>query len=419
MIDLKLLKNNLKDIERKINSRGESFDLSTIVLDYERKNSLQIEIEDLRNQKKQVSKEIGELKKNKSNSSEQEKRSDDLSTNLSKLEKSFEELDEKVNENLSFIPNIPHEKCPNGNSEENNVEVYRKEYKNPKTSLDHVEIGEKIDSINFDDATKVVGPRFVVLKNKLAQMHRALIQLMLDEAMKNNYQECYVPHIVNSNSLFGTGQLPKFADDSFKLENEEKYLIPTAEVPLTNLFRDKQLAVDELPVMVTAHTPCYRSEAGSYGKDTRGMIRQHQFEKVELVQIVHPSNSNNALNSLISHASSILDMLEISYRHVELCTGDLGFSASKTIDIEVWLPSQETFREISSCSNFTDFQARRMNIKIKDEKEKILAHTINGSGLAVGRCLVAIMENYFDENKGLIVPEALKKYLNFEFIPLK
>ena len=279
--------------------------------------------------------------------------------------------------------------------------------------------GPRNNPSDFDDATKVVGPRFVVLKNKLAQMHRALIQLMLDEAMKNNYQECYVPHIVNSNSLFGTGQLPKFADDSFKLENEEKYLIPTAEVPLTNLFRDKQLAVDELPVMVTAHTPCYRSEAGSYGKDTRGMIRQHQFEKVELVQIVHPSNSNNALNSLISHASSILDMLEISYRHVELCTGDLGFSASKTIDIEVWLPSQETFREISSCSNFTDFQARRMNIKIKDEKEKILAHTINGSGLAVGRCLVAIMENYFDENKGLIVPEALKKYVNFEFIPLK
>ena len=419
MIDLKLLKNNLKDIEKKINSRGESFDLSTIVLDYEKKNSLQIEIEDLRNQKKQISKEIGELKKNKSNSSEQEKRSDELSTNLSKLEKSFEEVDEKVNKNLSLIPNIPHEKCPNGSSEEDNVEVHRKEFKNPKTNLDHVEIGEKIDSINFDDATKVVGPRFVVLKNKLAQMHRALIQLMLDEAMKNNYQEYYVPHIVNSNSLFGTGQLPKFAEDSFKIENDEKYLIPTAEVPLTNLFRDKQLAVDELPVMVTAHTPCYRSEAGSYGKDTRGMIRQHQFEKVELVQIVHPSSSNNALNSLISHASSILDMLEISYRHVELCTGDLGFSASKSIDIEVWLPSQETFREISSCSNFTDFQARRMNIKIKDEKEKILAHTINGSGLAVGRCLVAIMENYFDENKGLIVPEALKKYVNFEFIPLK
>jgi seryl-tRNA synthetase len=242
---------------------------------------------------------------------------------------------------------------------------------------------------------------------------------MLDEAMKNNYQEYYVPHIVNSISLFGTGQLPKFADDSFKVENEEKYLIPTAEVPLTNLFRDKQLSVDELPVMVTAHTPCYRSEAGSYGKDTRGMIRQHQFEKVELVQIVHPNDSDGALDNLIAHASSILDMLEISYRHVELCAGDLGFSASKTVDIEVWLPSQKTFREISSCSNFTDFQARRMNIKVKDEKEKILAHTINGSGLAVGRCLVAIMENYFDENKGLIVPKALKKYLNFEFIPLK
>jgi len=419
MIDLKLLKNNLKDIEKKINSRGESFDLSNIVLDYEKKNSLQIEIEDLRNQKKKISKEIGELKKNKSNSSEQEKRSDELSADLFKLEKSFEEVDKKVYKNLSLIPNIPHEKCPNGNSEEDNVEVHRKEHNNPETSLDHVEIGEKIDSINFDDATKVAGPRFVVLKNKLAQMHRALIQFMLDEAIKNNYQERYVPHIVNSNSLFGTGQLPKFAEDSFKVENEEKYLIPTAEVPLTNLFRDKQLTLNELPVMVTAHTPCYRSEAGSYGKDTRGMIRQHQFEKVELVQIVHPSNSNNALNSLISHASSILDMLEISYRHVELCTGDLGFSASKTIDIEVWLPSQKTFREISSCSNFTDFQARRMNIKIKDEKEKILAHTINGSGLAVGRCLVAIMENYFDENKGLIVPEVLKKYVNFEFIPLK
>ena len=419
MIDLKLLKNNLKDIEKKINSRGENFDLSTIVSDYEKKNSLQIDIEELRNQKNQISKEIGELKKNKSNSSEQEKRSDELSANLSKLEKSFEDIEEKVNRNLSLIPNIPHDKCPNGINEEDNVEVHRKEYNNPKTGLDHVEVGEKIDSINFDDATKVAGPRFVILKNKLAQMHRALIQLMLDEAMKNNYQEYYVPHIVNSNSLFGTGQLPKFAEDSFKIKDEEKYLIPTAEVPLTNLFRDKQLTLNELPVMVTAHTPCYRSEAGSYGKDTKGMIRQHQFEKVELVQIVHPSDSNNALNSLISHASSILDMLEISYRHVELCVGDLGFSASKTVDIEVWLPSQKTFREISSCSNFTDFQARRMNIKIKDEKEKILAHTINGSGLAVGRCLVAIMENYFDENKGLIVPEALKKYVNFEFIPLK
>ena len=419
MIDLKLLKNNLMDVEKRINSRGESFNLRTIVLDYEKKNSLQFEIEELRNQKKQISKEIGELKKNNLNSTEQEKRSDVLSVNLSELEKSFEKFDKKVNENLSLIPNIPHERCPKGNSEQDNVEVHRKEYNNPKAALDHVEIGEKINSINFDDATKVSGPRFVVLKNKLAQMHRALIQFMLDEAIKNNYQECYVPHIVNSNSLFGTGQLPKFAEDSFKLENEEKYLIPTAEVPLTNLFRDKQLTVNELPVMVTAHTPCYRSEAGSYGKDTRGIIRQHQFEKVELVQIVHPSDSYNALNNLISHASSILDMLEISYRHVELCAGDLGFSASKTVDIEVWLPSQKTFREISSCSNFTDFQARRINIKIKDVKEKVLAHTINGSGLAVGRCLVAIMENYFDENEGLIVPEVLKKYLNFEFIPLK
>jgi seryl-tRNA synthetase len=256
-----------------------------------------------------------------------------------------------------------------------------------------------------------------VLKGKLAQLQRALTQFMLDEAKSNGYEEYYVPYIVNSDSLTGTGQLPKFEDDQFKV-SEDKYLIPTAEVPLTNLMRNETIDANILPIKMTSHTPCFRAEAGSYGKDTRGMIRQHQFEKVELVKFVHPDNSEAELEGLINDASEILNKLKLTHRKVLLCTGDLGFSAAKTIDLEVWLPSQNCYREISSCSNFRDFQARRMNTKVKDGKNKFLPHTINGSALAVGRTLLAIIENYYEKGVGIHIPKALEPYLDFNLIEI-
>ena len=277
---------------------------------------------------------------------------------------------------------------------------------------------ELIELLDFNSANKLSGSRFVVLKGKLAQLQRALIRFMLDEATSNGYEEYYVPYIVNSESLIGTGQLPKFEDDQFSV-GEGKYLIPTAEVPLTNILRNEAISVDDIPIKMTAHTPCFRAEAGSYGKDTRGMIRQHQFEKIELVKFVHPNESEKALDELVSHASKILDKLELSYRKVVLCSGDLGFSAAKTIDLEVWLPSQKCFREISSCSNFRDFQTRRMNTKIIDGSTKTYPHTLNGSALAVGRTLLAILENYYENGVGVHIPKVLSAYLTFDLIEIK
>ena len=332
-----------------------------------------------------------------------------LSNEIQILQKKFDVLNNKLEKELLLIPNIPDDDVPEGTDESSNLELEKIIYKQSDNGPDHVEIGELIELLDFNTANKLSGSRFVVLKGKLAQLQRALIKFMLDEAASNGYEEYYVPYIVNSESLIGTGQLPKFEDDQFSV-GEGKYLIPTAEVPLTNILRNEAISVDDIPIKMTAHTPCFRAEAGSYGKDTRGMIRQHQFEKIELVQITHPNNSMDCLENLLDNACEILKKLELPYQIVELCAGDLGFSSAKTFDIEVWMPSQNKYREISSCSNFTDFQARRSNIKFKSKEGNSFAHTINGSGLAVGRCLIALIENNFDGKDTINIPNCLEQY---------
>ena len=304
------------------------------------------------------------------------------------------------------MPNIPDDSVPMGVSEEDNKVISQHGEIKTINTLDHLEITKKIDT---ELAAKLSGSRFAVLKGDLAKLQRSLISFMIDSAIENGYKEYYVPFMANEESLIGTGQLPKSEEDLFKT-SDKLYLIPTAEVPLTNLFRDEFLNEKDLPMKVTSHTPCFRSEAGSYGKDTRGLIRQHQFEKIELVQITHPNDSMDCLETLLNNACEILNKLELPYQIVELCTGDLGFSSAKTFDIEVWMPSQNKYREISSCSNFTDFQARRSNIKYKSKDGNNFVHTINGSGLAVGRCLIALIENNFDGKEAINVPSCLEPY---------
>ena len=380
-------------------------------IDSERK-TLQVLVEDLKSQKNNLSKEFGELKKNNQDTSE-------LSNQLKEIKKRLEEKEDSLNTILSGlkdflldIPNIPHKDVEPGSSEEDNKVIRTFGDIQKKDSIDHLDISSDID---IESAVKIAGSRFAVLNNDIAKLHRALISFMLDIAEKNGYEERYVPYIANSKSLIGTGQLPKFEDDLFKV-SDDLYLIPTAEVPLTNLFADSLLEKDSLPAKVASHTPCFRSEAGSYGKDTRGLIRQHQFEKVEIVQVVHPDKSEEALEDLLSNAEEILQLLELPYQVVQLCGGDLGFSSSKTYDIEVWLPSQNKYREISSCSNFTDFQSRRSKIRLNEDGNKILPHTLNGSALAVGRTLVAIIENFYDEKNSIRIPKPLQKYLNKDVI---
>ena len=417
MIDLKEIKTDLENNIEKLKSKGCEVDIKEVISLQEKKNSTQTSVDELKQEKNNLSKRIGQESANGSDVNKLKAEAEKINKKIDAEVVRFNSLQSKFSELVAQIPNLPDDDVPRGDSEDHNIVldevVYRKE-----EGLDHVEIGNKLGLLDFDLANKISGSRFVVLKGKLAQLQRALIQFMLDHAEANGYSEYYVPLIVNSESLFGTGQLPKFEEDQFSV-GQDKYLIPTAEVPLTNFIRDKVLDGDELPLKLCAHTPCFRSEAGSYGKDTKGMIRQHQFEKVEIVQIVHPENSEEVLDELVTNAKSLLDHLELSYRTVNLCSGDLGFSAAKTIDIEVWLPSQNRYREISSCSNFKCFQARRLNSKAKDKSGKFIPHTLNGSALAVGRCLVAIIENYFDKNKGILVPKALKKYLKFDCIELQ
>jgi len=324
-------------------------------------------------------------------------------------------VQDQLDDLVQGIPNIPHESVPAGNDEDDNIEVRR--WGEPRSFdfevKDHVDLGAALNGLDFDTAAKITGSRFSQMRGGLASLHRALTQFMLNtHIQEHGYEEVYVPYIVNRESLYGTGQLPKFEEDLFKLDDErEFYLIPTAEVPITNIYRNE--IVDDLPVKFVSHTPCFRSEAGSYGRDTRGMIRQHQFEKVEMVQFVHPEQSWDALETLVGHAEAILQKLELPYRTVVLCGGDLGFSAAKTYDIEVWLPSQEKYREISSCSNFADFQARRMKARYRkaDGKPELL-HTLNGSGLAVGRTLLAVMENYQQADGSIAIPAALQPLMN-------
>ena len=418
MIDITQLKEHLDHHKKKLALKGYTGNLDEIISKHESKNNIQVKLDDLKNKKNVLSKEIGTLAQKGESIDEQKKQSEELSNEIQILQEEFDVLNSNLEKELLLIPNIPDDDVPEGTDESSNLELEKIIYKQSDNGPDHVEIGELIELLDFNSANKLSGSRFVVLKGKLAQLQRALIRFMLDEAASNGYEEYYVPYIVNSESLIGTGQLPKFEDDQFSV-GEGKYLIPTAEVPLTNILRNEAISVDDIPIKMTAHTPCFRAEAGSYGKDTRGMIRQHQFEKIELVKFVHPNESEKALDELVSHASKILDKLELSYRKVVLCSGDLGFSAAKTIDLEVWLPSQKCFREISSCSNFRDFQTRRMNTKIIDGSTKTYPHTLNGSALAVGRTLLAILENYYENGVGVHIPKVLSAYLTFDLIEIK
>ena len=418
MIDIAHIKENLEHYKKKLGLKGYTGNLDEIISGHESKNIIQVELDDLKNKKNVLSKEIGTLAQKGESIVEQKEQSEVLSDEIQILQKKFDVLNNKLEKELLLIPNIPDDDVPEGTDELSNLELEKIIYNQSDSGPDHVEIGELIELLDFNTANKLSGSRFVVLKGKLAQLQRALIRFMLDEAASNGYEEYYVPYIVNSESLMGTGQLPKFADDQFSV-GEGKYLIPTAEVPLTNVYRNEVIPTDDLPIKMTSHTPCFRAEAGSYGKDTRGMIRQHQFEKIELVKFVHPNESEKALFELVSHASKILDKLELSYRKVVLCSGDLGFSAAKTIDLEVWLPSQKCFREISSCSNFRDFQTRRMNTKLTDGSTKTYPHTLNGSALAVGRTLLAILENYYENGVGVHIPKVLNDYLTFDLIEIK
>ncbi len=418
MIDPKWIRNNPDELASKL--RKKNFDLDTAALaelDGRRKD-LQLETEALQNERNSRSKDIGKAKAAGKDISEILKTMESLKQELEQKKQQLDNLQEEWNDYLLGIPNIPFDAVPEGADESANKLV--SEWGTVRSFdfdvKDHTEIGEQLNSLDFAAAAKLTGARFVVMKGQLAQLHRALIQFMLDiHTGEHDYTEVNVPYIVNSDSLIGTGQLPKFEEDQFKIQGEQEfYLIPTAEVPVTNLVRDEILEADSLPLRYVSHTPCFRSEAGSYGKDTRGMIRQHQFEKVELVQIVTPDTSSEALEELTHHAEIILQRLELPYRKVVLCGGDLGFGSALTYDLEVWLPSQEAYREISSCSCYTDFQARRMQARWRNPEtgKPELVHTLNGSGLAVGRTLIAILENYQNADGTVRIPNALKPYLN-------
>tara|TARA_B100000945_G_scaffold227226_1_gene183862 strand:+ start:736 stop:1983 length:1248 start_codon:yes stop_codon:yes gene_type:complete len=415
MIDIKKLRDNLEGIESSLSKRGYKLDKSSFKSLDKKRKELQIDVESLQAERKTLSSDFGKLKASGEDTSDLKSVIDKKNHDLETKDVELQNILDEVNNLLLDIPNVPDESVPEGKNEDDNVVIKKYGEIKSKNTLDHLEITNHIDT---DLAAKLAGSRFAVLKGDIAKLQRALITFMLDEASNNGYQEFYLPYIVNKESLIGTGQLPKFEEDQFKV-SDRLYLSPTAEVQLTNMFRDRILDDKELPIKVTAHTSCFRSEAGSYGKDTRGLIRQHQFEKIELVQITHPTNSMDCLNDLLKNACQILDKLELPYQVIELCTGDLGFSSAKTFDIEVWMPSQNKYREISSCSNFSDFQARRANIKFKDKKGNTFAHTINGSGLAVGRTLIALLENRFNGNDEIDLPECLVSYFGSKKVKLK
>ena len=417
MLDIKLLRSSPEDVRDRLAIKGYALDVNEFLsLDNERRLA-QEETESLQNERNVKSKSIGQAKSKGEDVDGLIKEVGDLGDRLEKAKTTLATVREKFDLILHGIPNIPDESVPAGDTELGNKEIKRFGEPpqfgfEPKDHVDLTSAGE----LDFERAAKITGSRYVVMRGKLAGLHRALTQFMLDEHSQNHgYEEVYVPYIVNSGSLFGTGQLPKFEEDLFRIEGDQaSYLTSTAEVPVTNMYKDEILEESVLPIKHVCHTPCFRSEAGSYGKDTRGMIRQHQFEKVELVQLVRPDDSWKALEELTGHAESILEKLNLPYRSVVLCGGDLGFSSAKTIDLEVWLPGQGQYREISSCSNFLDFQARRMQARFRNESNgKVeLVHTLNGSGLAVGRTLVAILENYQDADGNIQIPSVLRPYLN-------
>ncbi len=416
MLDPKLLRTELEQTATKLARRRHILDIELISALESQRKTLQIRAQELQNERNTRSKAIGQAKASGQNIQPLLDEVANFGNQLKRTENDLEVIQTQLLTLQLSIPNLPHDSTPDGNSDTDNVEIRR--WGQPRqfefTARDHVDLGAE-GGLDFEAATKLTGTRFAVIRGQLARLHRALTQFMLDlHTQEHGYREVYVPYMVNTDSLRGTGQLPKFEADLFKLSGElNYYLIPTAEVPVTNLARDSILDNDQLPLRYVAHTPCFRSEAGSYGKDVRGMIRQHQFEKVELVQIVRPKDSYTALEELTGHAEHVLQRLELPYRVVALCTGDIGFSSAKTYDLEVWLPGQQKYREISSCSNFEDFQARRMQARWRNPVtgKPELVHTLNGSGLAVGRTLVAVMENYQDERGRIQIPEALKPYL--------
>ena len=408
MINIKNLRDEIDTVQSALASRGYELDKDTFIkLEKERK-ILQVDVESLQSERKNLSNEFGKLKSQGEDTDKLKIKIDQINNDLKEKDTTLQVILEKINIFLLDIPNVPHDSTPIGLNEDDNV-VVKKYGENLSTNtVDHLDITSKIDT---ELAAKLSGSRFSVLKGDIAKLQRALISFMLDTAIKNGYEEYYVPFMANKESLTGTGQLPKFEEDLFKT-TENLYLIPTAEVPLTNIHRDTLIEKSSLPLKLTSHTPCFRSEAGSYGRDTKGLIRQHQFEKIELVQVIDAEDSMEALDGLLSNAEEILQALELPYQVIELCTGDIGFSSCKTFDIEVWMPSQNKYREISSCSNFSDFQARRANIKIKSDEGRNFAHTINGSALAVGRTLIAILENKYDGSDQITLPQALKPYMD-------
>ncbi|NIN35465.1 MAG: serine--tRNA ligase [Gammaproteobacteria bacterium] len=415
MLDPHLLRNHLAEAAKSLERRGYQLDTSTIeALESDRK-ALQVATQELQQERNQRSKEIGKIKAQGGDVRPLLDEVGNLGDRLKEHETRLNEVQEQLNDFLMGIPNLPHESVPEGTGEDDNKEI-RNWGKQPTFEFkpeDHVDLGEKLGLIDFEAATRISASRFVVLSGAVARLHRALIQFMLDIHIKDHgYEEVNVPYLVNADSMRGTGQLPKFEEDLFAIPQQGFYLIPTAEVPVTNLARDQILDAETLPKKYVCHTPCFRSEAGSYGKDTRGMIRQHQFEKVELVQLVKPNVSYAVLEELTGHAEKILQLLELPYRVVALCGGDLGFSAAKTYDLEVWMPGQQRYREISSCSNFEDFQARRMKARWRNPEtgKPELLHTLNGSGLAVGRTLIAIMENFQQADGKIEVPLVLREY---------
>ncbi len=415
MLDIQLLRNDLEGTAQRLKARGFDLDMPRFQeLEQERKG-VQMRTQELQAKRNQSSKQIGIAKSKGEDVSAVMAEVASLGDELKAAEEKLAYIQSHLNDLLMTIPNLPHESVPLGKSEQDNVEVRR--VGTPRsfdfTVKDHVDVGEGLKLLDFETAVKITGARFSVMKGSLARLNRALAQFMLDiHTQEHGYTEVYVPYLVNADSMRGTGQFPKFQDDQFHICIDNLYLIPTAEVPVTNIMRDEIVALEDLPVKFVSHTPCFRREAGSYGRDTRGMIRQHQFDKVELVQIVAPEQSYTALETLLDHAEAILRKLELPYRVMALCSGDMGFAAAKTYDLEVWLPAQNTYREISSCSNFEAFQARRMQARYRNEKNKPeLAHTLNGSALAVGRTLVAILENYQNADGSVSIPAVLLPYM--------
>jgi len=419
MLDLKLITGNPELVKEGLKRRNAEIDIDSILeLDEKRRNLIK-NVEELKKLRNDTSKEIGKIKKSGGDITEISAKMKKVSDDISEMDNAIKEIEEKIKDILLTIPNLPDETTPVGSNEENNV-FYKSSGQKPAFDFEpkpHWEIAESLQLVDFEKGATLAKSRFSVYTGLGAKLERALINFMLDVQSENGYKEIIPPLLVNAKTMTGTGQLPKFEEELFKCERDELYLIPTAEVPLTNIYADTILNEEELPIKVTAYTPCFRREAGSYGKDVRGLIRQHQFNKVEIVKIAHPKNSMEELELLLEDAEKILQKLGLHYRVMTLCTGDLGFSSAKTYDIEVWLPGQNCYREISSCSNFKDFQARRANIKFRNKNKKVeFAHTLNGSGLAVGRTFLAILENYQQKDGSVVIPEALRPYMGIEII---